>query len=304
MIKNFQQVMQVAKEKGPKRIAVACAADKEVLLAVSAAKKEGIAEATLFGDKDEIVKLCEEISVNPADYEIVDAKGLEEASEKAVSAVSSGNADIVMKGLVDTSIILKAVLNKETGLRTGSVLSHAAVFSTSKYDKLLTITDPAMNIAPDLETKKKIIENVLVLTKAIGLDNPNVAVVCAKEKVSDKMPPTVDAQELVKMNQAGELKGCVVGGPFALDNAISVEAAKHKGVTHPGAGEADILLMPDIEAGNVLYKALSFLAESESAGIILGAKAPIVLTSRADTDQTKLYSIALSVLMAASKEEK
>ncbi len=302
MIKNFNDVMEVARQKGPKRIAVACAADKEVLLAVSAAKKEGIAEATLFGDKDEIIKICKENSIDPNEYEIVDAKELADASNKAVMEVSSGKADIVMKGLVDTSIILKAVLNKETGLRTGSVLSHAAVFKPAKYNKLLTVTDPAMNIAPDLETKKKIIENVLVLTKAIGLDKPNVAVVCAKEKISDKMPATVEAGELVKMNEAGEIKDCVVGGPFALDNAISVEAAKHKGVKHPGAGEADVLLMPDIEAGNVLYKAISFLADSEGAGIILGAKAPIVLTSRADSDQTKLYSIALSVLMAANKE--
>ncbi len=302
MIKNFNDVMEVARQKGPKRIAVACAADKEVLLAVSAAKKEGIAEATLFGDKDEIIKICKENSIDPNEYEIVDAKELADASNKAVMEVSSGKADIVMKGLVDTSIILKAVLNKKTGLRTGSVLSHAAVFKPAKYDKLLTVTDPAMNIAPDLETKKKIIQNVLVLTKAIGLEKPNVAVVCAKEKISDKMPATVEAGELVKMNEAGEITDCVVGGPFALDNAISVEAAKHKGVTHPGAGEADVLLMPDIEAGNVLYKAISFLSDSEGAGIILGAKAPIVLTSRADSDQTKLYSIALSVLMAANKE--
>ncbi len=301
MIKDFKQVMSVAKEKGPKRIAVAAAADKEVLLAVSAAKKEGIAEATLFGDEAKIKEICKEISVDPSDYTIVDAPEMKDASRKAVMEVSSGKADIVMKGLVDTSIILKEVLDKEIGLRTGSVLSHAAVFSTPTYPKILIITDAAMNIAPDLEAKKKITQNALVLTKALGLDNPNVAVLCAKEKVNEKMPATLDAKALVEMNQSGELTGCVVGGPFALDNAVSKEAAKHKGVTHPGAGEADILLVPDIEAGNILYKGLTFLAESESAGMILGAKAPIVLTSRADSDQSKLYSIALSVLMAASK---
>ncbi len=303
MVKDFKQVVEAAKEKGPKRIAVACAADKEVLLAVSAAHKQGIAEATLFGDEAKIKEICKEISVDPSDYTIVDAPEMKDASRKAVMEVSSGKADIVMKGLVDTAIILKEVLDKEIGLRTGSVLSHAAVFSTKTYPKILVITDAAMNIAPDLETKKKITENALVLTKALGIDKPNVAVLGAKEKVNPKMPATLDAEALVKMNESGELTGCVVGGPFALDNAVSKEAAAHKGVTHPGAGDADILLVPTIEAGNILYKGLTFLAESESAGIILGAKAPIVLTSRADSDQSKMYSIALSVLMAANKEE-
>lgn len=299
MIKNFDEVLGCAKDRGPKRLAIACAQDEDVLLAVSKAKAENIADATLVGDEAKIRKIASGLNIDLGVFEIIDIPDMAEAASEAVKMVSSGKADIVMKGLVDTSIILKAVLDKETGLRTGSVLSHAAVFSVPTYHKLLFVSDAAMNIAPDVETKAKIISNMLVLTTALDIDNPNVAVVCAKEKVSEKMPATLDARDLVKMNEDGIIKGCVVGGPFALDNAISKEAAETKGVKHPGAGDADIILAPDIEAGNILYKSLAFLGGASSAGIILGAKAPIVLTSRADSDETKLYSIALGVLMAA-----
>lgn len=299
MIKSFDEVMKIAKERGPKRLAVALANDEEVLLAVSNAHKEGIVTAVLVGDEPKMRAIAAEHNIDLSPFEIVNEADLQAASTIAVGLVSSGKADIVMKGLVDTSIILKAVLNKETGLRTGSVLSHTAVFDVPSYGKLLFVTDAAMNIAPDVEAKAKIIDNTVKLVNALDIENPNVAVVCAKEKVSDKMPATLDAEALVKMNQEGTIKDCVVGGPFALDNAVSKEAAKIKGVTHPGAGEADILLMPTIEAGNILYKSLSILSKTKNAGIILGAKAPVVLTSRADSDETKLYSIALAVLMAA-----
>jgi phosphate butyryltransferase len=213
--------------------------------------------------------------------------------------VSSGKAHMVMKGLVDTGIILKAVLNKETGLRTGSVLSHVAIFDVVNYPRLLLVTDAAMNIAPTLEQKKQIIENSLHVANGLDIDEPKVGVICAKEKVNPKMPATVDAGELVKMNENGELTGCIVGGPFALDNAVSEEAAKLKGISHPVAGKADILMCPNIESGNILYKTLGFLANAKSAGVIVGAKAPIILTSRADSEEAKLNSIALGVLMAA-----
>lgn len=299
MIKSFDEVVRIARERGPKRLSVALANDEEVLLAVSNAHKEGIVEAVLVGDEPKMRAIAAEHNIDLSPFEIINEADLQAASAIAVGLVSSGKADIVMKGLVDTSIILKAVLNKETGLRTGSVLSHTAVFDVTSYGKLLFVTDAAMNIAPDVETKAKIIDNTVKLVNALDIHNPNVAVVCAKEKVSDKMPATLDAEALVRMNQEGLIKGCVVGGPFALDNAVSKEAAKIKGVTHPGAGEADILLMPTIEAGNILYKSLSILSKTKNAGIILGAKAPVVLTSRADSDETKLYSIALAVLMAA-----
>ena len=201
-----------------------------------------------------------------------------------------------MKGLVDTSIVLKAVLNKELTLRTGSPISHAAVCEIPGYDRLMFVTDAAMNISPDVNAKAAIIRNVVKLAHALDIDCPKVGVVCAKEKVDEKMPATVDAQTLVDMNKNGEITDCLVGGPFALDNAVSEEAAKHKGIKDPIAGKCDVLLVPDIEAGNVLYKAISYFSNSKIAGIILGASKPIVLTSRADSEETKMYSIALAVL--------
>jgi phosphate butyryltransferase len=299
LITNFEDLLKVAKERGPKTISVACAQDQDVMLAVEAARSQGIAEAILVGDKEAIAKIAQENNIELENYELIDIKDMAEASLKAVELVSSGKAHMVMKGLVDTAIILKAVLNKEVGLRTGNVLSHVAVFDIPTYSRILMVTDAAMNIAPDVQAKKQITENSLIVAKALDIEVPNVGVICAKEKVNEKMPATVDAAELVRMNEAGELAGCVVGGPFALDNAVSEEAAKIKKITHPAAGKCDILLAPTIEAGNVLYKALNFLCSAQSAGIIVGAKAPVVLTSRADSDASKLNSIALGVLMAA-----
>lgn len=299
-MKNFQELIKVAKERGPKTISVACAQDKEVLLAVEAARKEGIAHAILVGDEPKIAEIAKELSIDLSNYEVIDEKDLAMASRKAVELVSSGKAQMVMKGLVDTSIILKAVLDKEIGLRTGNALSHVAVFDIEGYDRLFLLTDAAMNIAPDLKTKVQIIENACQIAHSLDIECPKVAVLAAKEKVDEKMPPTVDAKALEDMNKNGEIKGCMVGGPFALDNAVSEEAAKHKGMEHPIAGKADILLVPNIESGNVLYKSMVFFARGKNAGLIVGAKAPIVLTSRADSDETKLNSIALGVL-AASK---
>lgn len=298
-MRNFEEVIKFAEERGPKTISVACCQDKEVLLAVEMARKEKIAKAILVGDIEKTREIAKSIEVDIDNYELIDIKDLAEASLKSVELVSQGKADMVMKGLVDTSIILKAVLNKEVGLRTGNVLSHVAVFDVEGYDKLFFITDAAMNLAPDLQTKKQIIENSCTVAHALDIAEPKVACLCAKEKVNPKMPDTVDAKELEDMCKRGEIKGCIVGGPFALDNAVSEEAAKHKGMDHPVAGKADILLAPDIEAGNILYKSMSYFAKSKSAGVIVGAKAPVILTSRADNEETKLNSIALGVLMAA-----
>ncbi len=295
-MKNFQNLLKFAKNTEIKKIAVAAAQDDDVLKAIKSAVEENICIPILVGDKEKITEISKEINFNIENIQIIDEKDLQQAANTAVSLVSSGHAHIVMKGLIDTSIILKAVLNKEIGLRTGNILSHAAVFELDKYHKLLIITDAAMNIAPDAEDKKQIIENTLSLCNSLNIDKPKVAVICAKEKVSDKMPATVDAQALVQMNKDGILKNCIVEGPFGLDNAISKEAAAIKGVKGEVAGDADILLMPNIEAGNVMYKALTYFSNSKNAGIILGAKAPIVLTSRADSDETKLNSIALAVI--------
>lgn len=298
MIRSFDEILRVAKDKGPKTIAVAVAQDVEVLSAVNGAKNLGIANAILVGDKDEISKAAAECGVDISKFELIDIKEKDEACRKAVELVSTGKAQIVMKGLVDTSVILKAVLDENIGLRTGSVLSHVAVFDVAGYDRLFYVTDAAMNIAPSLMQKKQIIENAVQVANALGNDNPKVALLAAVEKVNPKMQATLDAADLVKMNETGELTGCTLGGPFALDNAVSVEASKHKGITHPVAGYADILLVPDIEAGNILYKSMVFLARAKNAGVIVGAKAPVVLTSRADSDEAKLNSIAIAALMA------
>lgn len=299
MISTFGDIIEFARLRGPKTIAVAVAQDSEVLAAVKDAGEMGIAKAILVGDGDEILKVAGEIKIDVSGFEIIDEKDKARAAAKAVELVSSGKADMVMKGLVDTSIILKAVLDERIGLRTGKVLSHVAVFEVPGYDRLFLVSDAAMNIAPDLSQKVQIIENAVQVAKSLEYEEPKVAVVCAVEKVNPKMQATLDAQDLVKMNQEGRIKDCLVGGPFALDNAVSIEAAKHKGIDHPVAGRADILFVPYIEVGNVLYKSMVYFAKAKSAGIVVGAKAPIILTSRADTHEAKLNSIALGVLMAS-----
>ncbi|MGI6697243.1 MAG: phosphate butyryltransferase [Clostridia bacterium] len=296
-MKSFAEVIKSARERGPKTIAVAVAQDADVLNAVSRAHREGIANSILVGDKEEILSIAAQQGIDIEGFEIMDQPDKATACQRAVELVSTGRADIVMKGLVDTSIILKAVLADES-LRGQNVLSHVGVAEVNGYDRLLVFSDAAMIIAPDLGQKAQILENAVKAARALDIDNPKVAIVCAVEKVNPKMPATLDAQELVKMNQEGRIKDCMVGGPFALDNAVSVEAAKHKGIEHPVAGRADVLIVPDIEAGNILYKSFVYFARAKNAGVIVGAKVPIVLTSRADNEEAKLNSIALAVLMA------
>lgn len=299
MIASFEQMMKHVCNTEKVKISVAAAQDTHVLGAVYSAYMQNIADAILVGDKVEILKCLEECGIDEDTFEIVNVDGdLKAQSEKAVELVTNGKAKVIMKGLVDTSILLKAVLAEKANLRTRRVMSCVGVVETPFYHKLLVITDPAMNIKPNLEQKKQIIENALQVTKGLGIDSPRVGVLCAKEKVNPKMPETVDAGELVTMNERGELAGCIVGGPFALDNIVSKEAAKHKGIDHPVAGDADVILVPELVSGNTLYKSLAFLSEIKSAGVIVGAKAPIILTSRADSEETKLNSIALAALMS------
>jgi len=298
MIRNFSELIEEAKKKGPKIVSVACAHDEEVLMSLKSANELGLICGFLVGNESDIKIISKKINFDLSDFKIIHMEGLMETCIESVALVARGEADILMKGLVDTSIILKAVLNKDKGLRSGKLLSHAAIFEVPTYHKIFAVTDSAMNIAPDLLMKKQIIENTLIVTTALGIEKPNVAVLAAKEKVSESMQATLDAENLVALNKKGEIAGCTIGGPFALDNAISKQAAEIKGISDPMAGNVDVLLCPNIESGNILYKALNFLAQAKSAGIIVGANAPIVLTSRADTDDTKLYSIAIAVLMS------
>ena len=299
MAKSFKALLDLAKERGPKVVAVAVAQDKEVLSAVKKANDLGIATPILVGDKDKIQSIGKEIGFDLTDIQIIHEEDGAMACRIATELVSSGKAQVLMKGLIDTGVIMKQVLDADIGLRTGNVISHVAVFDVPTYHKIFFVTDAAMNIAPDLQQKKEIIENAVVLAKALDIETPKVAVLAAMEKVSPKMEATIHAKELADMNKRGEIEGCIVDGPLALDNAISKESSALKGIVSEVAGDADILIAPFIEAGNVLYKALSFLANAKSAGLIVGTKAPIVLTSRADNEESKLNSIALAVLMAS-----
>ncbi|MGL6100047.1 MAG: phosphate acyltransferase, partial [Fusobacteriaceae bacterium] len=242
---------QIGKES-KKTVAVACAQDEDVLGALELARKEGLISAILVGDKEKIEAIAKLHNIPVSEYEIIDIKDMVAATREAVKLVSKKKAHVLMKGLVDTSVILKAVLDSEIGLRIeGNLLSHVGVFHVDGYENPYLITDAAMNIAPTLDEKKKIIENSVRVAHKLGIEVPKVACLCAKEKMSPKMIATVEAVELQAMNERGEIKSCIVSGPLALDNAVNIEAAKLKGITHPVAGYADILLAPDIEAGNI-----------------------------------------------------
>lgn len=303
MINSFDEIIAKVKSKRLRKLSVAVAQDEPVLEAVKEAKENGIADAILVGDKDEIEKVASTINMDLSGFEIVDIKDVHEATLKAVEIVSSGKADMLMKGLVDTKTFLKCVLNKEVGLRTGNLMSHVAIFETEKFDRLLFLTDVAFNVFPTLEDKVKIINNAAKVAHAIGIEEPKVAAVCAVEVVNKNMPNTIEANALAEMYKEGKFEGCIVDGPFALDNAISEEAAHHKGVTGPVAGKADILLLPNIEAGNIMYKTLTYTTDSKNGCILVGTSAPVVLTSRADSSETKMYSIALASLVSSHGKE-
>jgi phosphate butyryltransferase len=299
MIRNFDDLRKAAIECEQKVIAVAAAADVEVLEAVKESLELGIADFILIGDKEKIVEICKDISLNVEKLTIIDERNDALASEIAVKEVSNGNAHLLMKGLVSTSVILRAVLNKEYGLRTGKLLSHIAILEAKKYDRLILMTDGGMNISPDLEQKVKLIENsVEVANKVLNIDMPKVAPLCAVEKVNPSMQATVDAATLTVMNQRGQIKNCIIDGPLNLNGAASKKAAETIGLDSPVAGDADIYLVPYIEVGNVMYKSMVYFADARCAGIIAGARVPIVLTSRADSHDAKVNSIASAVLMA------
>jgi phosphate butyryltransferase len=302
MITSFTEILKAVKKKSIKKVAVAVAQDEPVLEAVRDAINEGIAQAVLVGDRRAIEAIAGSIGMSLEGVEIIDEMDNVKASKIAVSLVSSKKADMVMKGLVDTATFLRAVLDKETGLRTGSLLSHVAVFEVPALQRLLILTDAAMNISPDLAAKKQILENAVGVAHAIGIEVPRVAPVCAVEVVNPDMQATIDAAVLSKMNDRGQIKGCIVDGPLAIDNAISEEAARHKGIQSPVAGHADIILVPNIESGNVMYKTLTYTANARIGAVLAGAAAPVILTSRADSPESKMNSIALASLAASDSK--
>ncbi|QBD85845.1 phosphate butyryltransferase [Clostridium tetani] len=298
MIKNFNEILQKVQQQSTKKVAVAVAQDKPVLEAIRDAKNNKIADAILVGNEEEIKSIAKEINMNIEDFEIIHEPDMKKAALKAAELVSTGKADMLMKGLVDTANFLRAVLHKEVGLRTGKLMSHVAVFEIDKFDRLLILTDVAFNMYPDLKEKAQMIENAAAVAHSMGNECPKVAAVCAVEVVNPNMPETIDASLLAKMSDRGQIKGCIVDGPFAIDNALSEEAAKHKKVTGPVAGKADILVLPDIQAGNIMYKTLTYTTDAKNGCLLVGTSAPVVLTSRNDSHETKMYSIALAALVA------
>lgn len=299
MINKLQDILTALKENKKVILSVAAAHDEEVLLAIKESVEREIIIPILIGEEEKIRSISEEIGLNLDNIKIINRDTIEECAETAVKLVSSKEADFVMKGLLDTSVILKSVLNKEYGLRTDSLLSHVMVYEIPSYDKLLVATDGGMNIAPDYDQKVKILKNAIEATRPLGLKNIKVACLAAKEKVNPKMTATVDAKALQEAGEKGEFgEDIIVEGPLAFDLAVSKEAAKIKNFKSSVSGEVDIMLMPNIEVGNGIGKAITYFAGGKSAGIIMGAKAPIVLVSRADSHESKLYSIAYGALIA------
>lgn len=284
-----------------KRIAVACAEDKDVLVSLSEAERHGLASFLLFGDALKIRKVMEENNLSFRHAEIIDAKTPEEAAYGAAKSVSDLQADILMKGLVDTKVLLKAVLHKDLHLRGERILSHVMLYEMKNYGKLLLLTDGGMVMKPSLEDKKGIVENTRILGRILNLKPLKVAALSAVEKVNPNLESSTDAEALtVHFRGDPEL---LVEGPVSFDIAISKESAVHKGYRGEVAGEADVLLVPTLEAGNFLGKSFTYMADADSAGIILGAKCPVILTSRSDSSEAKLNSIALAVLMTRTEGE-
>ena len=300
MSKSFEELISKANQKTLKKVSVSNAQDEPVLQAVKAAKEQNIATAILVGDEAKIREIAASIDMDLTDFEIINEPDTEAAALKAVELVHNGKADILLKGLLETKTFLKSVLNKEVGLRTGKMLSHVCVFEIEGINRLLFFTDVAFNTYPTLADKVNIINNAVEVAHACGIECPKVAPLCAVETVNPKMQPTVDADNLTKMYEGGDFKGCQIYGPLSMDLAIDPEAAVHKGVTNPVAGHADILLFPNIDAGNITYKILVRTAKVKIGNVLVGTSAPVVLTSRSDDFETNLNSIALATVIAGS----
>jgi phosphate butyryltransferase len=299
VLKNLSELNRLVAGGPKKKLALAAAQDQHSLGAVLKAWKNNIVEPVLVGDEASIKVICESNNYDISGLTIINEPDPDKAIITSVKMASSKQVDVLMKGKIGTSTLLKAVLNKEWGLRTGNLLSHIALFEMDTYHKVIAVTDVAMNIAPNLQEKIAIVNNSVACLNKLGYVMPKVAVLGAVEMVNENMEATLHAALLSKMNQRDQIKNCIIDGPLAFDNAVSLESARHKGIRSEVAGDTDLLLMPDIEVGNVLYKSLVFFAKAKVASIILGATVPIILTSRSDSEQAKFDSILLAA--AASK---
>ena len=294
IIRKLDELVQIAATRGVKKIAVAAAEDDHVLHAVANAKEAGIVDPIFVGYTEKINEIAKRDNIDISGIRIVDEPNPAVAAKRAVEFCVSGEAQILMKGLVPTADLLRAVLNKETGLRTNDILCHIAVVELPEYHKLLAITDAAQNIEPPFEDKIKILNSCVKCLNKLGIKKPKVAVLAPIELVNPKMESTIHAAMMTQMNRRGQIKNCIVDGPLAFDNATSKEACEHKGIISEVGGDADLLLCHNLDVGNALYKTFSYMAGGTLAGNILGAKVPIVLTSRADSDRSKFMSIALA----------
>ncbi|TYB31059.1 MAG: bifunctional enoyl-CoA hydratase/phosphate acetyltransferase [Candidatus Mcinerneyibacterium aminivorans] len=292
---NFKDLYKEVKSK-KRVVSVVCPYGGQVMTALENARKKNIADSILVGKKEKIETSINEIGANVDDYKIVNASSDKEAARKGVSFVANQKADAIMKGKIQTATFMRAVLDKENGLRKGSILSHITAYEAKKYHKLLFITDGGIVIEPDLSEKIKILENAINYVRRLGIKKPKVAVMAHREAVDEKVKATTDAAKLAKMNDRGQIKNAFVDGPFAFDNAISKEAAEIKGIKSEVAGDADVLLVPDVVSGNLMAKAVMYMADCKFGGVVVGAKAPIILLSRADDAETKLNSIVMGLL--------
>lgn len=297
MIRRFDDLLAVAQAEGPRTVVAVGAHQDTVLEALEAAQKRGIANGILIGDEPKIHSIASQQGIDISGMEVVHELDMDDASRKAMMLIKEGRAQIAMKGRVDTATFLHAALDKEFGLRTGALLSHVAVFEIKAFDRLLLISDAGVIIAPTLEQKADIIRNAVYVAHKLGIEQPRVAVLASNELVNPKMPANIEAAALAKMADRGQITGALIDGPLALDNAISSDAADMKGIASPVAGRADILIPPDIEAGNLMAKAIIYFAQAVMAGVVVGAKAPLILPSRSDPYEAKLNSVALGVVM-------
>ena len=298
MFRNLEALVEAARRIGPARIAVAAGHDPDVIEAMKQAQEMGLAEGVFVGHAGKIGALATSAGFDIPPDRILHEPDDAAAARKAVSIVRGGEATLLMKGKIGTAALIKAVLYKEAGLRTGRLLSQVIVFQVPGIDRLMLMTDAAINIAPTLEQKAEMCRNAIQVAHAIGIERPNVALLCALEFVKEEMPATLDAAGLTMMNRRGQITGAYLEGPIALDVPLSTFAAERKGIDSPLAGNTDVFIAPDIEPANILYRAILYFAKGESGGIVVGAKAPLILLSRAETPDTKIRSIAIAMLAA------
>ncbi len=301
MFRSLNELVTAARRLPPARIAVVVGHDPDAVEALDQAGAIGLAEGVFVGDTDKIRHAAEQAGVQVPPERILHEPDESRAAQRAMSLIREGQADLLMKGKIGTAALIRAVLDRDTGLRTGRLLSQVIVFELPGVERLMLLSDAAINIAPTLEQKADICRNAIEVAHALGIERPNVAVLCALEFVTSDMPATIDAAALTQMNRRGQIADAYVEGPVALDVPLSSFAAARKGIQSPLIEDTDIFLAPNIEAGNILYRAILYFARGESGGIVVGAKVPLILLSRAESPETKLRSIAMAMLVAASK---